>query len=226
MKKTILFVAAIALGLSATLFTSCTSSLAVDMVPPAVTLQGNAEDVVIFKSANEYNDPGATALDKKDGSLNVVVSGTVNMNAAGDYILTYTATDKNGNHGSKTRKVIVDAGPYFAGNWTQIVTKNGTAYPAESNIQIAASTMEHNKVILPKFAGYNNAAVEAALSGITLDIPPQSFVCGNDNLLREFTPVSAVSFYGNSTHATNFTVTYTVLENGVTVNCSSLYTFQ
>ncbi len=224
MKKIILTAAAITISISATLLTSCTSSLAVDFSPPAVTLQGNAEDVVLFKSASTYNDPGATAVDKKDGTINVVTSGTVNMNAAGEYTLTYTATNKNGNYATKTRKVIVDAAPYLAGSWTQVVTKNGVTSPAESNIMITASSMEKNKILFSKFAGYTSAAPEAVLSGILFNMPPQSFVCGNDMVLRAFTPISAVSFNGNDTHAVSFTVTYTTTENGVNVNCSSAYT--
>ncbi len=226
MKKTALAIASITMIFAATTFTSCTSSLAVDLLPPAIILEGCSEDAVLFKSANTYTDPGATAIDKEDGTLTVVTAGTVNMNAAGVYIITYTATDKNGNHASKTRKVTVDAAPYIAGTWTQIVTINGTAYPAENNIQITASAMEKNSIKFSKFASYINSDPDASLSGISFKIPPQSFVCGNDLQLRAFAPISDVSFNGNDTHATNFTILYTITENGVPVNCSSAYTYQ
>ncbi len=226
MKKVIFSIGAVVTILCETLMTSCTSSLAVDLAPPIITLQGNAEDVVLFKSASAYSDPGATAVDKSDGTLAVTASGTVNMNEAGVYTLTYAATDHNGNNASKTRKVIVDAAPYIAGTWTQVVTINGTTSPAENNIQIIASTMEKNKIIFSEFAKFNNANPDATVKEITFEMPAQSFICGNDTLLRTFTPESNVSFYGNATHATNFTIQYTLTENGVLVHCTSVYTLQ
>jgi predicted extracellular nuclease len=57
---------------------------------PIVTLAGGATiDVEAFTT---FTDPGATAHDD-EGPLAVTVSGTVDVNTAGDYTLSYTATN-------------------------------------------------------------------------------------------------------------------------------------
>jgi hypothetical protein len=60
-----------------------------------------------------FTDPGATATDDVDGDLtnHINVSGTVDTATAGDYTLTYSATDAAGNTGNVTRTVTVVAPP-------------------------------------------------------------------------------------------------------------------
>ena len=76
-----------------------------DTEAPTITLNGDS--IIRLKSGDTYNEAGATATDKEDGSVNVDIKGQVDSNTAGEYIITYTAVDKAGNLGTKTRKVIV-----------------------------------------------------------------------------------------------------------------------
>jgi hypothetical protein len=63
-----------------------------------------------------FSDPGATANDACAGPVNVVASGTVNINVVGRNTLTYTADDGNGNTNTVTRTVIVsDPTPVISG---------------------------------------------------------------------------------------------------------------
>jgi hypothetical protein len=57
---------------------------------PVVTLNGAAEMTVEAYTA--FTDPGATAHDDR-GPLPVAVSGAVDVNVPGDYVLSYTATN-------------------------------------------------------------------------------------------------------------------------------------
>ncbi len=68
-----------------------------DVVPPVVTLLGNAE--VTLECKQPYTDAGATASDDCNGNLDasVEVSGSVDVNSVGDYTLTYTVSDAAGN---------------------------------------------------------------------------------------------------------------------------------
>ncbi len=67
-----------------------------DNQPPTVTLVGSASQVLEC-NRSAYADPGATATDVCVGSVPVTVSGSVNMQVAGSYVLTYTAQDTVGN---------------------------------------------------------------------------------------------------------------------------------
>ena len=76
-----------------------------DTLPPVVTVLGVNPLALIVGSA--FNDPGATALDDRDGVVSVVSSGTVNAGVVGVYLRTYTATDAAGNAATRTRTVNV-----------------------------------------------------------------------------------------------------------------------
>ena len=56
-----------------------------------------------------FVDPGYEAHDARDGNLtaNVTVTGTVDVNSTGTYVLTYSVADAAGNTDSKTRTVTV-----------------------------------------------------------------------------------------------------------------------
>lgn len=82
----------------------------VDTTSPVVTLLGN--DAMTVECHGSFTDPGATANDACAGELTVSVSGTVNVNTPGSYVLTYTATDPANNLGTATRTVtVVDTTP-------------------------------------------------------------------------------------------------------------------
>jgi hypothetical protein len=75
-----------------------------DTTAPLVSLIGPA--TLAHEQGTIYSDLGATAVDSVDGTINVVISGTVGGNA-GSYVLTYSATDSAGNGASVSRTVIV-----------------------------------------------------------------------------------------------------------------------
>lgn len=66
-----------------------------DTVPPVITLNGLAN--IDLERGTSYTDEGATATDLVDGSVAVSSSGSVDVNVAGTYTITYTATDAAGN---------------------------------------------------------------------------------------------------------------------------------
>ena len=94
--------------------------LAVDTTPPVITLLG--DDSVEITTEQTFNDPGATATDDTDGTVDVVVSGAVGSEP-GVYTLTYTATDAAGNASQVTRTVTVVAAQFdlFSASATEIV---------------------------------------------------------------------------------------------------------
>jgi len=80
---------------------------AADTLAPVLKLNDNS--VVHVPFGTRYSDAGAMAMDNIDGETSIVVTGEVDYNTAGEYVLTYTAIDKAGNKSTTTRTVIVDA---------------------------------------------------------------------------------------------------------------------
>ena len=78
-----------------------------DTIAPIITLNGAA--TVTLTEGGTFTDPGATAQDNVDGTVTVTTTGTVDINTAGRYTLTYRATDAAGNTATATRTVIVTA---------------------------------------------------------------------------------------------------------------------
>jgi len=79
----------------------------VDTTAPAITLNGS--DLIELEINDAFTDPGATALDKRDGDVTAQMTriGTVDTSQAGTYTLTYQATDALGHTATKTRTVKV-----------------------------------------------------------------------------------------------------------------------
>lgn len=188
---------------------------------PVVTLKSDdaAHNRVAQFSTATYTDPGATATDDTDGNLTPSVSGSVNMSSAGEYSLTYTATDAAGNKTEAVRKVTVDGGMFLAGAYTAEdfsgTTSNGTY--AET---ISSSSTVNNKINFTKFAMYVNGTVYGTVSGTTITIPGQDVTCGNPSASRNF---SGSGSYTSGSKGT-FTINYTEVTNGTTATGHGVYT--
>ncbi len=91
-----------------------------DVTAPVITLNGPAE-LTLECHVGTYVEPGATAVDDRDGAVVVTPSGSVNTQATGDYTVSYAARDAAGNTAAATRTVhVVDTTP-------PTITLNGSA---------------------------------------------------------------------------------------------------
>ncbi len=72
---------------------------------PVITLNGlkNMSNVVGLN----YAEAGAKAVDNCDGEVKVDITGSVDINTVGEYVLTYTAVDSAGNKSTAERKVTI-----------------------------------------------------------------------------------------------------------------------
>jgi len=95
------------------LSTSLTYTLIVEAANASPTITLTAGDVT-QNIGVPYVEQGATAVDAEDGDItaNIVVTGTVDVNVIGSYVLTYTVTDSGGLSTSTTRTVNIVAVPY------------------------------------------------------------------------------------------------------------------
>lgn len=80
-----------------------------DTTPPTISLTGASE--LHIPVGTEYTEPGYIARDKADGTVTekVNISGSVDTNTPGTYVLTYTVSDSAGNQGSAERTVHVES---------------------------------------------------------------------------------------------------------------------
>lgn len=78
-----------------------------DAEPPVLTLNGASTITITIGEA--YDDPGATALDNRDGDLTseILIDNPVDTNVIGRYSVTYDVVDGAGNVGTATRTVEV-----------------------------------------------------------------------------------------------------------------------
>ena len=79
----------------------------VDTRVPVITLAGDL--LVGIQAGTAYTEPGFTAMDHclGDVTASVVVSGTVDTNTAGEYVLSYDVTDGYQSAETQTRRVLV-----------------------------------------------------------------------------------------------------------------------
>jgi subtilisin-like proprotein convertase family protein len=77
-----------------------------DTTAPVLNLVGNP--VIDLQNGVTFTDPGATAIDNVDGNItaNISVSGIVNVNTDGTYILTYNVQDSAGNAATTVSRTV------------------------------------------------------------------------------------------------------------------------
>jgi len=200
MKNKISILSLLAAGILMT--TSCKKD---DVSSPLVIITGNDMTVSL---QGTFTDPGATANDDKDGAITPVVSGAVNLNLKGDYILTYSATDAAGNTGTATRKVtVVNDADYLNGTYN--VT--GAPGPYTYKQTITASTTLNRRFTFGKLGDYaNNNAIYADVVGNNITLPSQTAT-------QVGSPAADRQFSGTGlTNANGLTLTYSETTNNIT----------
>jgi outer membrane protein OmpA-like peptidoglycan-associated protein len=80
-----------------------------DTMAPRLNLKGNS--LLHIPAGMSFMDSGTSVMDNIDSNVSVKVTGKVDTNTPGEYVLTYTATDMAGNTSTETRTVIVDPTP-------------------------------------------------------------------------------------------------------------------
>jgi hypothetical protein len=80
-----------------------------DTIKPVIALIG--DNPLLLANGATYTDPGATVTDNVDATRTIQGTGTVNTTAAGDYTITYNATDAAGNAAIAVLRTVRVAGP-------------------------------------------------------------------------------------------------------------------
>lgn len=206
MKKQILLAAAVIFSAGMIFITGCKKD---DTTGPVITLTGSATDNSILNAT--YADPGATAEDDEDGPVDVTsdFSTVFNKDIAGNYTITYTATDAAGNESTETRTVTVYneakdwAGTYLKANIVDSVFSNPTyttyvqLYAWQNNMIVTASTTENKKLFFSPFSDYSNIAASQTIYGTittstAINITSQVASCGTPQVNHTFQGTGSV----------------------------------
>jgi len=155
-----------------------------DVTAPTLTLNG--ESTITLHQGTNYTELGATATDDKDANVTVNITGNVDVNTVGTYIITYTAIDSAGNSTSKERTVkIIDVTP-------PVITLNGEA----------KLTLEQNAV----YTELGATAVDAVDGNVTVTIT------GNVDTSTVGSYTVTYTAQDNSSNESNVTRTITIVD--------------
>ena len=148
-----------------------------DQTAPQITVNGSTD--VTIEVGTTWNDLGASALDNKEGVLTdaIVTTGIVNENVLGDYTITYSVKDNQGNASSATRIVrVVDTQLPVIENAS--ADKSGACWTVEVQLQnifadITNATDNYNSIgngltfTASPAAPQGGAAVDTRFQGTT-----------------------------------------------------------
>lgn len=197
-----------------------------DSTLPVITLLGGNNVQLILNAP--WADPGYNASDNADGDItaNVIVSGTINKNLAGTYVITYTVADNAGNETSVYRSVTIYneanflSGKYFAKDTSSLHT--ATTFTAT----ITPSNTINKEFIIENFGRWDSichcvAIVKMNISGASINSVlfwSKQQIANNDSIL-------AASNGGAITNLSPLTLSFSYQwTNGSSTSiCSSTY---
>ena len=164
-------------GNSATATRTVTVQLPPDTIPPEITLIGESEITLLVSES--YEESGATAIDDRDGEVEVVISGDVDTSEVGTYTVTYTAVDLAGNSATTTRTVIVQLPPDVL---RPVITLNGdekiTLFEGDTYIEHGATATDDRDGEVPVSI---SGEVDTSVAGTYLVTYSASDSAGNES---------------------------------------------
>lgn len=142
---------------------------------PSIILNG--DKIEYIQNGSRYNEQGVSASDMLDGDLTdkVRISGKVNINVNGDYIVTYTVTNSRGYTTSITRKVSV----INDFSTTLITAHLSTEETTNANVTIYLKVVgdDYQYMLLPNGQKTTNKMVEYVANDNNL----YNFICFDKN---------------------------------------------
>ena len=164
-------------------FTSCK-----DATAPMIMLEGQGTMEHVLNA--DFIEPGFVAMDDKDGDVtDKVTVSTLDVNAAGAQIITYTVTDAEGNVATVERNVTVyNEVTNFEAFWNAEYVQ---PYPGLVKLNytesITASATENMKIVFSNFANSGTAVTGTVILEGVINAPVVSFaddIAVNDAPIR------------------------------------------
>ncbi|MBK9423521.1 MAG: DUF5011 domain-containing protein [Bacteroidetes bacterium] len=224
MNKRIALLPALFLALSSLVYTGCKDDE--DTTAPQITLNAVNGDIDLeLQLQDDYVEPGATAVDDEDGTINVSISGSVDTYLKGTYEITYSATDQAGNTSTATRQVVVyNSADFLGGNYTNAVDSCSSTPPSTFNATVTTSNTLNGVFSIKNFGAFGQTIeVECdyveSTNKITADVPQS--LGGGANLTNVFNSSAVTSNSG----PVIFKINYQWLDSGGAGDiCTSTYT--
>lgn len=192
-----------------------------DTTAPIITLNGDAE--ISIDLQQPYVELGATAVDDEDGDVPVDISGSVDINLKGEYVITYTATDEAGNIASEERIVnVVNSADLLAGAYTNASDNCNASGTANFNATVSTSNTQNGKFSIANFGAFGTS-VSIELS---YNKQNQTITAAGGQSLGGGAVLTAVT-NGQllSQSPVSFSIGYTWIDSGgATDFCTSTYT--
>lgn len=193
---------------------------ATDSTPPVLTLNG-AETMTIYKG-DVFTDPGATAIDDKDGDITdqITVSGTVGTDVD-NYALNYSVTDSRGNLSSETRSVLRRYGnAYLAGTYSVVET---TPFGSDTyNGTITADSGNDTDFVFGSLSAANPLAATASIGASSATPSGIELIS-----VTQGGPITNFSASINDVSGVVLTFSYIRPDgSGTTTNCNATWTKQ
>jgi len=185
---------------------------------PVITLNGDAVFEIILNSP--FNDPGAEAYDETEGVISVEISGEVDTDFAGTYIIYYSASDASENTTVAFRTVIVrnQAGIYEGAYQAKTIINIDTT---DFSADLVVSNTLNYRIWLSGFAAYQNASVYADIRQDSVFVPAQITLAGTPMVFHKFEGNGLIkNIDGNNVFEINFTDS----DSGNIISGNTVYT--
>lgn len=171
-----------------------------DQTPPALTLN-DADTIRLNVLVDAYNEPGATAMDAQDGDVTtaIIISGNVNTDVIGTYVVTYYVQDAQANGVSKDRIVIVEdvEAPVISNDDIEVINGENVV-----KVQLQSIFVDRTSVRDNYYNGVNASAVELMMmAGAAGEV---------DTRFKGSYPVTYTATDGSGNMATPLVVNYIV----------------
>jgi len=172
-----------------------------DTANPELELFGGA--AITREAGQAWAEPGVAAHDARDGNLTayVTVTGTVDVNSTGTYVLTYSVADAAGNTDSKTRTVTVtgarsvDLNATVAMDMLWVPAGTFTMGSPTSEAGRGTNETEHNVTLTKGFYLGKYEVTQAQYEVVTGSNPSEFNATGNGNRpVEKVTWTEAVAF--------------------------------
>jgi len=176
--------------------TTDTTDVVGDQVAPVLKLEGSSSMKVLL--TDNFDDPGATATDNVDGDItgNIAVSGMVDVDLAGVYVLKYDVSDAAGNAATTVERevnVIVKR-VHYLGDFD--VTHDCQLPFAPGDIQ-SVTKGGQNEIIFNDFLAGIGEQLTGNVDGQEIDIPEQEIDAGGGFLIYTISGDGTLDDTGN-----------------------------
>lgn len=183
--------------------TTSTTTKSADKEKPNIVLKGNS--TIEIYEGDTYTDEGATATDNVDGDITsqIKVDGTYDTKKEGEYVLTYTVSDKAGNKASVKRTIVVKKKIVI----TTTTTKPVTTPPKTTTTRATSRVTTTKRKTAPVITLYGDKMISLSIGSAYHEPGYSAKDCDGRDLTSSVTISGKVNVFAEGTYQLTYTVT-------------------